>query len=124
MTIRADDSVAVEIGAQAEELAAGYLARHGYTILTRNFRCEGGELDIVAWDGATLCFVEVRARRDEDHGHPLETIGPQKIRRLIRAAGAYLDEWRGACPVTRFDALGIVLSQAPSFTLVKEAFEA
>lgn len=115
---------AVGIGRQAEALAADYLERHGYSILARNHRCQGGEVDLVAWDDGILCFVEVRARRTVVYGDPLETIDRRKIRRVARASADFLDSsWSGPWPPMRFDALGIVLADPPVFTLVRAAFE-
>ena len=113
-----------EIGADAERLARDYLHSQGYKILHSNYACSAGEIDCIAMEGSVLCFVEVRARSSDEHGHPLETIGRQKQRRIIRAAGAFMDEWSGAWPALRFDALGILLGREPDFTLVREAFEA
>lgn len=115
---------AVARGARAESLAASYLARCGYRVIARNHRCRGGEIDLIAWDGDVLCFVEVRARARQDFGTPLETITPQKIRRIVQAARDYASRLRGPWPEMRFDAVGIVLSEPPSFELVRGAFEA
>ena len=113
-----------EIGADAERLGQLYLRSQGYKVLHSNFLCSGGEIDCIAMEGSVLCFVEIRARSSAEHGHPLETIGRQKQRRIVRAARAFMDEWVGPWPNLRFDALGILLGQTPDFTLVKEAFEA
>ncbi len=78
------------LGRAAEAWAAGYLERQGYTILARNWRAPGGELDIVARDGPWLVFVEVRARRGEALGSPEESVTPAKQARLARLAEAYL----------------------------------
>ena len=112
------------IGAEAELLAQTYLQTEGYQILHTNYSCARGEIDCIAIDGGVLCFVEVRARASTEYGHPLETIGRQKQRRIIHAASDYVDNWVGELPAMRFDALGIVLSTPAEFVLVKEAFEA
>lgn len=111
-------------GRRAESLAETYLLQEGYSIVTRNHRCAGGEIDLIAWDNAILCFIEVRARSSDAFGDPLETIDQPKIRRIARAARHYLESYEGAWPEMRFDALGILLTQPPSFTLIKAAFEA
>ncbi len=105
-------------------MAADYLAQLGYQVLERNYRAAGGEIDLVAMDGEVLCFVEVKARENLDHGDPLEAIDRKKISRVVGAAKAYLGERDPSCARMRFDALGIVLSQPPSFELVREAFDA
>lgn len=111
------------IGAEAEELACVFLHEQGYQIIHTNYRCQRGEIDCIAMDGDVLCFVEVRARASEEFGHPLETIGVSKQRRIIHAARDYIEQWVGELPSMRFDAVGIVLGVEPEFVLVKEAFE-
>jgi putative endonuclease len=97
------------IGDTAEAWAARSLEHAGYRITDRNFTVKGGELDLVARapDG-TVCFVEVRARRDASHGTPAETVGRTKQQRLIRAAQVYLvTKLRGADVACRFDVIEI-----------------
>jgi len=78
------------VGAAMEARAADYLRARGLMILEQNFTCKGGELDLVCQDGDTLVFVEVRGRAHDELGDPLETIGPEKRRRVIHAARVYL----------------------------------
>lgn len=111
-------------GAEAEELAAAFLEREGYRIVARNVRFDVGEIDLVAWDGDVLCFVEVRARASGSQIHPLETIDARKQSRVVRAASRYLETMKGVWPAMRFDAVGIWLGTPPTFELVKAAFEA
>jgi len=111
-------------GAAAEDLAAAHLAAQGYRIIERNYRAPGGEIDLVAYDGDVLCFIEVRSLARDDHGSPLETITQRKIARVVRAARAYLEDLPAPWPVMRFDAVGIVMSEPPRIELVREAFEA
>jgi len=91
-------------GAAAEALAANFLAARGLTIVRRNYRCRGGEIDLIAQDGATLVFVEVRLRRNRDFGTPGESITAAKRRRLRFAALHYLARLRRE-PQCRFDAV-------------------
>ena len=91
-------------GARAEELAADYLVAHGLTIVTRNFRRRRGEIDIVARDGETLVFVEVRLRRHASFGGAAESITAAKRARLVAAAGLYLARL-ARMPPCRFDAV-------------------
>jgi putative endonuclease len=91
-------------GARAEGVAAQYLMRHGLAIVARNFRTRGGEIDLVARDGRTLVFVEVRMRRSEAFGGAAASITWRKRERLVRAAGAYL-AMLGRVPPCRFDAI-------------------
>ncbi len=95
-----------QAGAQAEERAAFFLKGQGYRILERNLRAGGGEIDIVARDGDTLVFVEVRLRRSASFGSPAETVGPAKRRRLVRAALAYAQALDLDCPM-RFDVVAL-----------------
>ena len=112
------------IGRRGEDLAREFLKESGYQIVGLNVQCGHGELDVVAWDQETLCFVEVRTRENTDHGHPLETVDATKQARLCASARHYMDRWKGPWPNLRFDVVGIVLNEGPSLTLVKEAFEA
>jgi len=77
-------------GARAEELCAELMRRAGLRILTRNWRCRAGEIDLVAQDGATLVFVEVRLRRDASFGGAAESVSAAKRARLVAAARHYL----------------------------------
>lgn len=77
-------------GAQAEALAAAHLERHGLTIVERNFRVRGGEVDLICRDGRTLVFVEVRLRGNARFGGAAASITATKQRRLILAAQHYL----------------------------------
>jgi putative endonuclease len=99
----------------------------GYTILSRNFRCKGGELDLVAADGVYLCFVEVRFREDRSRGEPLETIDARKRGRLIRAARQYLQKNPGidtGRQFMRFDVVSVVGTDPADVQLVRDAFDA
>ena len=91
-------------GAAAEALAASYLATRGLTIVQRNYRCRGGEIDLIARDGEVLVFVEVRLRRNRAFGTAAESITAAKRRRLRLAARHYLAQL-GREPPCRFDAV-------------------
>ncbi|MBK9702689.1 MAG: YraN family protein [Betaproteobacteria bacterium] len=93
-----------DAGAEAERLAAAFLERRGLVIVERNYRRRCGELDLVARDGATLVFVEVRLRRGRAFGGAAESITAAKRARLTRAAGLYLAGLRDT-PCCRFDAV-------------------
>lgn len=77
-------------GQAAEALAAQHLEKHGLTVIERNFRVRGGEIDLVCRDGKVLVFVEVRLRRNPDFGGAAASITASKRRRLILAARHYL----------------------------------
>ena len=78
------------IGDLAESLAARFLEQHGLKVLTRNFRCRGGEIDLICRNGKTLVFVEVRRRRSASFGGAGASITRSKQRRIILAAQHYL----------------------------------
>jgi len=95
-------------GAAAEDLAARHLERHGLEIVARNWRCRGGEIDLVARDGATLVFVEVRLRSSRAFGGASASVDAHKQRRVLVAARAYLAgraETACRCDVVALDGL-------------------
>lgn len=99
-----------ERGNKGEELVCERLAERGMKIVARNVAERFAELDIVALDGDTLVFVEVRTRRDDALGHPAETVTERKQKKIRRAAEAYLIKRRiPPCPV-RFDVATIIWS--------------
>src|SRR4029077_11678170 len=81
---------AMNHGAAAEAIAASFLEAYGLLIVQRNYRCRGGEIDLIARDGATLVFFEVRLRRNRAFGNAAESITAAKRRRLRFAARHYL----------------------------------
>ena len=85
------------LGRRGEELAARHLAAKGYEIVEQNWRCETGELDLVAREGQCLVLVEVRTRRGRSMGSPEESITTAKQARLIGLGEAYIQErdWAG-----------------------------
>jgi putative endonuclease len=91
-------------GAAAEALAARFLAARGLTIVERNYRCRGGEIDLIARERDTLVFVEVRLRSGDAFGGARASITAAKRRRLERAASHYLAQV-GREPPCRFDAI-------------------
>ena len=80
------------LGRRGEEIATSYLQQQGYTILARNWKCPIGEIDIVAREGETLAFVEVRTRRGHRFGTPEESVTPAKQAKLVELAQTYLQE--------------------------------
>jgi putative endonuclease len=95
------------LGRRGEEIAASYLQQQGYTILARNWRCPAGEVDIVAREGETLAFVEVRARRGDRFGTPEESITRAKQTRLVELAQTYLQEAELGDVAWRIDVIAI-----------------
>ncbi len=82
----------VKLGRQGEELAARELVRRGYEIVTRNWRCPVGEVDIVTRRDEVWTFFEVRTRRGRAFGTPEESLTPAKQQRMIDVANTYLAE--------------------------------
>ncbi|MDR2240220.1 MAG: YraN family protein [Zoogloeaceae bacterium] len=105
-------------GDAAEARAADYLTRRGLKILTRNYRCRGGEIDLVCRDGAALVFVEVRLRAQRGFGGAAESITAAKQRRIALAARHYLAG--KPLPACRFDA---VLLDGDDIDWIRDAFQ-
>ena len=101
----------IERGAAAETQAVQLLVRRGYQILERNFRVKGGELDVVAFDGDVLCFVEVRSRRDAEHGDAALAIDRRKQRQVARVAMEYIGLRNPHFQRSRFDVVAITGDQ-------------
>lgn len=105
---RAKDERLKSLGRKGENLAADYLERSGLVLLSRNWRCREGELDLVATDGARLVVVEVKTRSGTAFGSPVESITADKIYRIRRLANAWLTWYRvGPCEV-RFDVITVL----------------
>lgn len=94
------------IGRTTERLAEQWLRRAGLKSVARNYRCRGGEIDLVMQDDGILVFVEVRYRRNARFGGPIASVDARKQRRLSVAAAHYLQtkQWDGPC---RFDVIGL-----------------
>jgi putative endonuclease len=116
---RPPETTTIELGASGEDRAADLLVRHGYVIVERNFRCKAGELDIIALDGATLVFVEVRSRRTTEHGTALDAVGWGKRRQVSRVASLYITWKRPSFESARFDVVAITGSDA---LLIRDAW--
>jgi putative endonuclease len=99
------------LGRLGEELAAQHLVRLGFEIVERNYRTRWGELDIVAFDGVTLIFCEVKTRKS---GRPLEAVRPHKRAQVRKMAGSWLlcRSDRPHADVLRFDAIGVLVDGA------------
>lgn len=97
----------LSLGLWGEEEAVIYLRRKGLKILERNVRTPVGEIDIVARQGKTLVFVEVKTRRGTLFGTPQEAVGPAKQRQIVRSAQWYLGDGRGKGLQPRFDVVAV-----------------
>lgn len=108
-------------GLALEQQGARYLAAQGLRLVTSNYHCKAGEIDLIMRDGRTVVFIEVRFRRSGLRGSPVETVTPGKQRRLIRCARHYLMSYQLHDTVPcRFDVLGI--EPGDRFTWVRNAF--
>ena len=115
----------LKVGLWGERQAENFLVRKGYNILSRRFRVSArDELDLVARDGETLVFVEVKTRKTEFFGRPIAAVDRNKRHCLSRAAVRYLQKL--SCPVTfRFDVVEVVGEkgcEAPTIRHIESAF--
>ena len=115
-----------ELGIIGENLAVDILLSRGYAILERRYRTAGGEIDIIALDGMTIVFVEVRAKATADCGTAAESITPKKQRQVVRMAQWYAASHDLLDRACRFDVVAIddALSEAPIVTVYPGAFDA
>ena len=107
-------------GARAEDLCAEFLRKSGLRVLARNWRCRHGEIDLVAEEGATLVFAEVRYRSGERFGGAAESVTAAKQARLVAAARLYL--MRRPDADCRFDVLLLDALEAGSIRWIRNAF--
>jgi putative endonuclease len=109
-------------GRLGEDLAAAHLIAQGLIVLDRNWRCEAGEVDIVAREGDALVICEVKTRSSRRFGSPLEAVTPVKAARLRRLAACWVREHRVRPREIRIDLVGIVLGKAdPEIEYVRGA---
>ena len=108
-----------EQGRIGEEAALAHLRAQGLSLVERNFRCKGGEIDLIMRERGGLVFVEVRDRKDASHGGAAASVTPAKQRRLITAAQVYLLKL-GKVPPCRFDVVAI---EAGTLTWLRNAIE-
>ena len=109
------------LGRRGENLAAGHLRKNGYRILERNFNTRFGEIDLVARDGETFVFIEVKTRRSLRCGSPGESITRRKSLHWRKAAQIYLLRNNLADVPVRFDFVGIDLSSGrPEISIVRD----
>lgn len=98
------------LGNKGEDFAWSLLAKRGHKLVTRNWSCKSGELDLVTWHKDTLVFTEVRTRSSTDFGTPAESVNPRKQERMRRAAHGYLARHYkdGRLPSCRYDVVWIL----------------
>ena len=113
------------LGKIGEDLACAELERRGYAVLERRYRRRGGEIDIVARDGRTVVFVEVKTREGRDFGEAAEAVTARKRRRMTQLALDYLARHRLTECACRFDVVSIHMeNERPAIELFQNAFDA
>lgn len=114
-----------QFGEEGEGVAARFLTQRGYRIVERNYRTKRGEIDLIAYDGNTLVFIEVKSRRGSRFGAPHWSVNQKKQYRLWRSAEQFLLKNRLSHLNCRFDLVFIQswAGGAPAVELLKNAFE-
>jgi putative endonuclease len=111
-----------ECGARIEQAVRNYLEKHGLSFVCKNFRTRLGEIDLIMREQETLVFIEVRYRRSDKYGSPIETVTYSKRKKLVKAAKIYLQRQglldQKPC---RFDIVGVT-QNATKFEWIKDAF--
>src|SRR5699024_3044138 len=112
----------IQTGQRGEELAFFYLQKRGYKIQERNWRYSRYEIDLIAYDGNTLVFIEVKTRKSNLYGEPLDFVDDGKQKKIINAAEAYLHQI-GHQGEVRFDIVSVLLQKTKSeIELIQDAF--
>ena len=114
-----------QLGAKGEKLAVEFLESQGYSIIEKNFRNYLGEIDIIAKDKDTICFIEVKTRKSDRYDSPFEAVSRRKQTQIIRVALSYLQKTRQMDSKVRFDVVGIDYEKEESkrIAIIKNAFE-
>ncbi len=114
-----------KIGSDAETMAMAYLEKKGLALLTRNYHCRRGEIDLIMRDGNFLVFIEVRYRKNNLYGSAAESVTRQKQHRLLTTASYYLqNEKYNADSACRFDVISISGQHNLQIDWIKDAFQA
>jgi putative endonuclease len=113
-------------GRHGEDLAHRFLRRRKFTIVARNYRLAAGdaEADLIAWDGDTLVFVEVKSRATGEYGGPERAVGEEKRRHLMRVAREYTRKTSTPWERVRFDIVTVVFGPPLQILLLRDAFPA
>lgn len=109
-------------GQWGEDAASLHLKKQGMKIVERNYRNRIGEIDIIAKDGETLVFIEVKSRKSRAFGEPTEAVTVRKQQQILRVAQAYLVKHGGIDRAVRFDVVSIVSGKQLTVEHVKNAF--
>lgn len=114
----------LELGRYGEDLAYKRIKRLGYRKIIRNYRCPLGEVDLIANDGDTLVFIEIKTRRGKPTGYAKEAVDARKQRQLSKVALAYMKSNNCSDAKARFDVIAISIKEdKPEIEVVKNAFD-
>ncbi len=114
-----------DIGDYGEDITTKYLIKSNYKIVMRNFRCRLGEIDIIAFDGDYLCFIEVKTRYGGEFGFPVDAVNRRKQIKIQKVAEVYIYEKNCYNCSFRFDVVEVVLNNTDNdynVRLIKNAF--
>lgn len=100
------------LGRYGEAVAARYLERNGWLILGQNWRCDRGEIDVIAERAGVIAICEVKTRRSSRFGTPLEAVTPTKLRRLRKLAGRWLAQHQSYVGTVRIDVITVLVDDA------------
>ncbi|MGE5633481.1 MAG: YraN family protein [Caulobacteraceae bacterium] len=113
------------LGAYGEDTACKYLENSGYRVLERNFSCRTGEIDIIAAQGDTIVFIEVKTRTSDRFGMPSEAVSTSKQQKLVKTALFYMQSRKLFDYMSRFDVLEVFVDEdlGSRVNLIKDAFQ-
>lgn len=114
-----------QLGSSGEDVAVKFLEKNGYKILHRNFRCKLGEIDIIAKEGNTIVFVEVKTRRNLKFGYPSEAVTAIKQKHMKRVAEYFILNLKSEDYTFRFDVVEVYMNtknEILDVKLIKDAF--
>lgn len=116
-------TAAQALGRRGEDLAHRFLRAKGFIVVARNYRLSSGdaEADLIARDGLTLVFVEVKSRKTDDFGPPDRAIGEEKRAHLLRIAREYTRKTETPWDRIRFDVVTVVFTKPPKIELIRNA---
>lgn len=114
----------LELGRKGEDATADFLKQKGYKIIQRNYKNKLGEIDIIAKDRKTLCFVEVKTRTNFRFGYPQEAVTRHKQKQLNKVALSYLKQYNLLNTPARFDIASVIFNNQNKFEIkiIKDAF--
>lgn len=114
------------LGTFGEDMACSYLESNGYRIIERNFSCKAGEVDIIAMEGDTIAFIEVKCRTSTNYGSPSEAVSYYKQNRIVKTALFFMTKHKIFDYMCRFDVIEVLKEGNKDnlcINLIKNAFE-